>query len=273
MKIKLKLTFLILLTLLLSSAKANFNQDEPWFASKDLLIKNKTYLELFGGAVYPDMIYSEKSYIGLTRKSFFMYDAGISLKFQRGKWFSFSPRLTYMGQGISMNDNMLYSLQARYVSFSFPFELQLGLTKQMNKSISKIFFYAGPYIATPVSIHLQTKEYSKWLSLSEVKMLNWGGEAGVGIRIPTYSLDGGSNITIRFSYLRGLNDTYTSFEKDLNSQNQGDQFYLDGGKRYNSALKLTIGIEIPIKVKKSISFTAGGDGKKNYKRVVVVDEK
>jgi hypothetical protein len=36
---------------------------------------------------------------------------------------------------------------------------------------------------------------------------------------------------------------------------------------------LTIGIEIPLKAKKFVSFTAGGNGKKNYKRVVVVDEK
>jgi hypothetical protein len=268
-----KSIIVLLLIILFNSGKANFFDKDPWFTSKDLMIKNKTFFELFGGVVSPDMTYSIKSFNKIEQVPLFLYDVGISLRFQRGKWFSFSPRLTYLCQGVSINNDLKYRLRANYVNFSIPLELQFELNKKMNKSVTRFFFYATPYIATPISVNLKTNIYSDWLSYSEMNVLNVGGEAGLGFRIPTYSLEGSSNITIRLSYLRGLNDTYTKLEKNIVNQTLRDQLYLDGGKRYNSAVLLTIGIEIPVKAKKYVSFTAGGDGKKNYKRVVVVDEK
>jgi hypothetical protein len=268
-----KITLLILVILLSLSVEANFFKKDPWFTSKDLMIKNKTYFELFGGAVYPDMTYSIKSFNKVEQDPLFLYDIGISFRFQRGKWFSFSPRLTFLGQGISMKDDLKYRFNAKYVSFSFPVELQFDLTKKMNKSNLKFFFYAGPYIATPVLVHIETKEYSKRLAYKEMNTINWGGEVGVGIRIPTFSLEGRSNIHVRLSFLRGLNDTNTKYERDITDQSQKDQLYVNDGKRFNSAIKLTIGIEIPLKARKLDTFTAGGHGKHYYKKVVVVDEK
>jgi hypothetical protein len=255
--------------------EANFLQKEkePWFTSKDLMIRNKTYFELFGGAVYSNMTYSLKSLNNVERNPQFLYDAGISLRFQRGKWYSFSPRLTLLNQGVSMKDKLEYRFNANYLSFSFPVELQFDLSDKMNSSVSRMFFYITPYIATPISVHISSNEYSNWLLLSEMKTINWGGEAGIGLRIPTFSLEGRSNILVRLSYLRGFNNTYTRFEKNITVQSQRDQLYVIDGKRFNSAIKLTIGVEIPLKNKKLVSFTAGGNGKKNFKRVVVVDEK
>jgi hypothetical protein len=268
-----KIILLFWVILLSFSAEANFLKKDPWFTSKDLMIKDKTYFELFGGAVYSNMTYSLKSLNIAERNPLILYDAGISLRFQRGKWFSFAPRLTLLNQGVSMKDELKYRFNANYLSFSFPVELQFELSNKMNRSVSRIFFYMTPYIATPISVHIVTNEYSNWLLLNEMKTINWGGEAGVGLRIPTFSLEGRSNISVRLSYLRGFNNTYTQFEKNLTTQSQRDQLYVIDGKRFNNAIKLTVGIEIPLKNKKIVSFTAGGNGKKNYKRVVVVDEK
>jgi len=251
---------------------ASGNDDNPWYVSRDLLIKNKTYFELFGGGVYPIMSYSEKSF-SQDKAPCFLYDFGGAIRFQRGKWFSFSPRLTYMGQGVAMDDDLDYRLRINYISFTFPVELQVYLHERMNKSVSRLFFFAGPYVATPVSSRLLNNSYSKWLTFSEVKKLNLGGEVGVGFRIPTYSLEGSSNIELKLSYLRGFLDTYTNYEKNLADPDLRSQLYINNGKRFNSAIKLTVGIEIPKKTKKYVSFTAGGDGKKRYKKVVVVDEK
>jgi len=259
--------------LLSLNASANFRNDNPWFTSKDLLVKNKTFFELFGGAVYPDMIYSEKSIINVEHKPLFSYDAGVSIRFQRGKWFSFSPRFTFLGQGVSMNDELKYRLLSKYVSFTLPVEFQIDLSQKMNKSNPKIYFYFGPYIATPASINILTNGSSVWLKRSEMTIINYGAEAGLGIRIPTFTLDGRSNINLRLSYLRGLNDTYSVYEKGIKDQSKRAQLYINDGQRFNSGIKLTVCIEIPLKTKKFVTFTAGGDGKKNYKRVVVVDEK
>jgi hypothetical protein len=271
--VRMKISIFLLISFLSLSALAQVTEKNPWFTSKDLLIKNKTYFELFGGAVYPQMIYSNKAFNKAEHDPLFLYDAGVSLRFQRGKWFSFSPRFTFFGQGISMKDELKYTYKANYISFSLPFEMQFDLGKEMNKSVSKLFIYTGPYIATPVSVHIQTKNHSNWLSISEMKRINWGAEAGIGIRIPTFTLEGRSFMNIRLSYLHGFNDTYSEYEKKLVDQSIKDEFYVDNGKRFNSSIKLTICIEIPLKAKKFVSFTAGGDGKKNYKRVVVVDEK
>jgi hypothetical protein len=268
-----KSTLFILMLIISFISKAMLTDGDPWFTSKDKMIKNKTFIELFGGSVYSNMNYSAKSFNTVERVPLFTYDTGISIRFQRGKWFSFSPRLTYLCQGVSFDDDLKYKLRANYVNFSVPLELQFGLRNKMNKSIPKIFFYATPYIGTPISYHIKNNVYSDWLSYSEMSVFNMGVEAGFGFRIPTFSLEGSSNITIRLSYLRGLIDTYTKLEKTIVNQPLREQLFLDGGKRFNSAIKLTIGIEIPVKTKKYVSFTAGGDGKKNYKRVVVVDEK
>jgi hypothetical protein len=273
MNIFMKLPLVLLLLFISCIVSANFKDDDPWFTSKDLLIKNKTFFELFGGAVYPDMKYSDKSPSNIEHNPFFSWDAGISLRFQRGKWFSFVPRFTFLGQGVSMNDELKYRLIAKYVSFTFPVEIQLDLSKEMNKSTPKIFFYLGPYIATPISVNIITKGSSKWLLNSEMNKINYGAEAGIGFRIPTFTLEGRSNINLRLSYMRGLNDTYSVYEKGIQDQSKRAQLYINDGKRFNSGIKLTVCIEIPLKAKKYVSFTAGGNGKKNYKRVVVVDEK
>lgn len=269
----LKTTLVLLMFILSLTASANFEKDDTWFTSRDLLIKNKTFFEIFGGAVYPNMVYSNKSFDQIERTPYFIYDAGVSLRFQRGKWFSYSPRLTYFGQGISMNDALKYQLRENSVGFSFPFELQFDLSKEMNKSISKLFFYAGPFVSIPVSAHIQTANFTEWLNYNDMKTFDYGGEIGVGVRIPTFSLEGSSIFLFRLSYQRGFNNTFTQYEKSIVDQAKRNQLYVNDGKRFYSALKLTIGIELPLKQKKMVSFTAGGNGKKNYKRVVVVDEK
>ena len=219
------------------------------------------------------MIYSAKSVGKMEQDPYFLWDYGFALRFQRGKKFSFIPRFTYFGQGISIKDDLNYRLRLNAFSFSFPLELQYDLKKERNVSIPKFFIYAGPYISLPVSARIMTNDYSKWVGFKGMNKINYGGEVGVGFRIPTYSVEGSSNVQVRVSYLRGFNDTYTKFERDITDQSLRDKLYINDGKRFNSAIKLTVGVEIPFKTRKYISFTAGGDGKKNYKRVVVIDEK
>lgn len=267
-------TSLILIVLSLSIiASAQVSEKNPWFKSKDLLIGNQTCFELFGGAVYPNMTYSTKAFNSVERNQVFLYEVGFSFRFQRGKWFSVSPRLSYFGQGVSMKDENNYSFRMDNLSFALPVEMQFALGKNERKGITKFFVFAGPYIAYPVSGNISAGDFSYDLKAGDITTINWGGEGGLGIRISTFSLESRSNINLRLSYLQGFYDTYSAFEKNRQDQSTTQKLYLDGGKRLNNVIKLTIGIEIPFKNRKLVSFTAGGDGKKTYKKVVVVDEK
>jgi hypothetical protein len=244
----------------------------PWFTKKDKLIGKKVYWELFGGLTYPKMIYSFTVYDQNKRKSLFLPDVGLASRFQMRKWFSLNPRLSYSPQGVAFPGSNDYKLTLNYLKFSLPVDFQFMIGKRNQIGTSKFFLFAGPYVSLPLSEKLSTGEFSYSIKMGDMNIPDYGVNAGFGLRIPTFSLESSSYITLRLEYDRGFSDTYSANESSV-APVLDERLYLNGGKRYNSAFKLIVGIEIPHKNKKMISFTAGGDGKKNYKKVVIIDEK
>ncbi len=236
----------------------------PWYSDKDKFAGNGCYLELFGGGVYPNMKFSNAELNSIERKSMFMYDFGMSLRCQMINWFSAGPRLSYFGQGVLLNDNSKYQLKANYIGLQVPLEFQFDLIKKKKGANMKSFFYLAPYLAVPISGTIQT-------SMTETNIVrgkniadyNYGAEAGIGVRIPTFSLEDRSNLIFRLSWLQGLSNVFP----------ESGSVPEIGGNGINSAIKLTVCVEIPLKNKKMVSFTAGGDGKKKYKKVVITEQK
>jgi len=163
-------------------------------------------------------------------------------------------------------------MKLNYLNFSVPVDLQFPLGKRNQTGTTKFFIYAGPYIALPVSANIAAGGFSGNLKMADLTKPDYGLDAGLGFRIPTFSLESRSYLTLRLCYTRGFADTYSLAESTMNTA-INDQLFLDGGKRYSSCIKLIVGVEIPLKNKKMISFTAGGDGKKNFKKIVIIDEK
>jgi hypothetical protein len=182
------------------------------------------------------------------------------------------PRLSYAEQGIAFNDGGNYELKMNYINLSLPVELQLQIGERNLVGATRVFLFAGPYVAVPFSGKISSGEFLQTLTMGEMAFPDYGIDAGLGFRIPTFSLESRSFLTIRLAYTRGFANTYSSSESNINAS-LNEKLYLDGGKRFNSGLKLIVGVEIPKKSKRVISFTAGGDGKKNYKKAVIVDEK
>jgi hypothetical protein len=246
--------------------------DEPWFTPKDNLRGNKVFYELFGGISYPYMVYSNSTYDNIKRNLVTLPDFGISARFQFKKVFSINPRISYSGQTISIADKSNYQLKSDNINLTIPFDFQFQLGERDQTGTTKLFFFAGPYIALPFSEKISTGTFSANLKMKDLTIPDYGVEAGFGFRIPTFSLEGRSFLSIRLSYFRGFADTYSLKESALNPL-LNSRLYLDGGKRFNNGFKLILGIELPQKNKKVISFNAGGDSKKSYKRVVIIDEK
>jgi hypothetical protein len=232
----------------------------------------RIYYELFGGVSSPTMIYSNSYYDNVVRTSQILPEFGLSARFQFKKWASLIPRFSYIQQGINFQDGNGYTLTTNNINFSLPVEFQLQIGKSNLVGATRVFFFAGPYIGIPFSGKITSGDFSSNLELNDLTYPDYGAEAGLGIRIPTFSLESRSFLNIRFSYTRGFANTYSVAESAINPA-MNEKLYLNGGERFNGGFKLILGIEIPKKSKRVISFTAGGDGKKNYKKAVIVDEK
>lgn len=255
-------TFLIVFPLFL--LVASVSAKNPWYSDKDKFAGNGCYLELFGGAVYPDMKFSVAELNSIERDPMFMYDLGMSLRCQMINWFSFGPRLSYFGQGVSLNSTSKYRLKANYIGLYVPLEYQFDLIRRKRGANSKSFLYLAPYLAVPVSGSIKSGIYDTKIVRGEnIADFNYGTEVGFGFRIPTFSLEDHSNLILRLSWLQGLSNVYP----ELGSVND-----LVGKGTYSS-IKLTVCVEIPLKTKKMISFTAGGDGKKRYKKVIITEQR
>jgi hypothetical protein len=272
--LKKLITYLFLILLLTTTAKHNFavtREKNPWY-TKDMQSANRTFVEIFGGGIYSSMLYSDKNYQSFERNHNILQDYGLGIRFQFGYLFSVNPRIANFGQGISLKTENQYHFKQNMVGVFLPFEVQIPLKNRMKTGITKLFFYVAPYLSTPISGEIKTINSIQKPRASDMVKYNYGAEAGIGIRIPTFSMNERSNINIRASYMRGFNDTYSPFELDKILHPIGEEIYLLGGLRYNHGIKLTLSIELFLSSNKMTTFTAGGDGRKNFKRVIVFDK-
>ncbi len=264
-------SILLIITILFFNIELKAEKN-PWYASKDDMAGTKVYYELFGGIIYPAITFSNSNYDNAVRTTFVLPEFGISARFQFKKWISLAPRLSYSQQGIGFQDGSIYKLTTNNINFSLPVDLQFQIGKSNIVGATRFFLFAGPYIGAPFTGKVSTGDYSYSLNFNDLSFPDYGFEAGFGFRIPTFSLENRSFLNIKLSYSRGFANTYSASEPLLNPP-LNERLYLDGGQRFNGGLKLIIGIEMPKKSKRIISFTAGGDGKKNYKKAVIVDER
>lgn len=257
----------------------SYGKSNPWFKDKEKFVEDCCHIDIFGGTVFPNMRYSDSHINSLKRNILILPDFGFSFRYQRFKSFSLGGRFSFSGQGVSLTEmedigqvellESVYKLKAYYLSLSVPIEYQLDIIKSKRGGNPKTFFYIAPFISTPVSGSVEKGRITADLSPGmDINSLNYGAELGFGFRIPTFSLEDRSNLILRFSWIEGFADTYLPVDKKI----LNDELYVAGGKRFSSGFKMTLCIEIPLKPKKIISFTAGGDGKKNYKKVVNIKE-
>ncbi|HPR31984.1 MAG TPA: hypothetical protein PLK12_07810 [Prolixibacteraceae bacterium] len=258
---------------ILSGSKVVFGQDSPWFTEKEKMMGNRFFLELEGGGMVPYMHYPERTDFQIDENMLFLPGGGLILRMQRGKWFSWLPGIHYLQQGTHIVSPDEYIAKLHFARISLPVEAAVPFVSKRHKTNSAFLIFGGPYAAFPFPGKVHSGEWELPVFENSLTSFNWGFEAGIGFRIETFSLTSKNNLNLRFSWMQGLSDSFSPEEKALTNDAHFDRFPFLKGKRVLSGLKATLSIEIPFREHRVISFTAGSDGKKNYKKIVIIDEK
>lgn len=272
MGIKLKTGIQLIAGLVMFIHQNAVANDNPWFKDKDKLVGNSFNIELVGGGVLPFTRYTPDNSDKLETKQLILLETGIIFRFQRGKWFSWLPGIKYLQHGNHIVSPYEYKLKANYLTFSLPVEWAFEIERKYKKSTSAFTLFAGPYIAAPLSGSVTGEGFREEIFQNSFTRFNYGIEGGFGFRIQTFSLSDKSNINLRVSWMQGFNDAFAP-EEIISPLADYDNINFTDGKRIISGLKVTLAFEISFKSKRVVSFTAGGDGKKNYKKFVIIDEK
>jgi hypothetical protein len=240
----------------------------PFGASKVGFNKNLFYFDLNGGFSTPSLVFDNNQFAGLKSDRFFDQTFGMGLRIQFKPKMSFSTHLSYRELGGKFNDYHQFCLQANYLNLFSPLEYDIQLTAKPRSHLPNIMLYAGPYFAYNLGGTINSEQIELLLTSNEMAQLDYGVEGGMGIRVPTYSFTGKSYITLKASFFRGLANNFPVGSTHELAQKE-QLMIADAGSRFNQGLRLTVSYELSLNKKKMTTFTAGGDGKKTYKRILV----
>lgn len=240
----------------------------PFGSSKQFFKKKLYYAELNGGGILSSMDYKKNQYDSYQSNPFLNKTFGLGLRVQFSNNLSFSSQLTYrtLGASFPKYDNMV--LKANNLNLFVPFELDHFFEPVPNRVLPNAMFFAGPFVAYNIGGHIVSDKINQEMTSDEMLDYDYGLEAGLGLRIPTFSFTGKSFITVKASYFRGFANTLPSSIR--HSEDQMKMLMLTNkGRRNSQGIRLTLSYELTLTKVEMTSFTAGGDGKKTYKRFVV----
>ena len=240
----------------------------PFGSSTQNFKKNLYYAELNGGGVMSSMAYDKNQYDVYNSDPFLNTTFGLGLRVQFDKHLSFSTQLSYRGQGASFSKYDNISIKTKNLNLFIPFEYDYFFKPIPKRVLPNAMFFAGPYIAYNIGGSIVSDRIKQDLTAGEMLDYDYGLEAGLGLRIPTFSFTGKSFLTIKASYFRGFANTLPA------SHEHGDEqmemlMLTNKGRRHNQGIRLTLSYELTLSKIEMTTFTAGGDGKKTYKRFVV----
>jgi len=259
-----KLTPLLLLFVTISS----FSQ-RPFGPSDLPVSENMFYLELLGGGILPDMKFAGTPFDADLSEPALRRSGGIAFRFQPSKVFSYSALISYREQGIVIPKRNETSLNANYLNLFFPVEFDLNLRKVKKKAGPVLVLFAGPYAAYFLGGNVKDLKSNFPLKNNDINQWDAGLEAGTGIRIPTFSLQSRSNLNLKASYYYGFINSFPPVFPDYNDGQLEQLLLSKTGNRVNSGYRFTLSYEISLNRQKIDTFTAGGDGKKTYKRFLI----
>jgi hypothetical protein len=259
---------IFLLVLVCFSFLSKLWAETPWFPPTNLIKAKKTYFEIFGGMQQADMRYDAPGFPGLKRNFDPKVAAGMGVRYQVGDYFSSALYGVYSQNGISLGEENHYNFYTDNIGVFVPVEYHIKVSSN-PKVKTRIFVQAGPYVSTPVGGRVTSGQYTLPMGKALVAPLDYGVEIGSGVRAAVFSLNGRSYIRLKASYFRGFANTYSESELNGTATSLNQPLYSITGKRVNQGLRLMFSIEIPLEREDVVTFTAGGDGKKTYKRFVV----
>lgn len=240
---------------------------QSWGPSK-VKAQNKVFLEFQGGAMFSDLIYTGSDFKNQTSSFYLGHTEGVAMRAQINQYVSAGALVSYRSEGEYLNDLQL-SVNPRFLNFYVPIEFDFAPLNKVDKSKPSAIVFGGPYVAYNLGGFVKGDDVNFEITTNEFNSIDFGAEAGVGLRIPVFSMEGRSNLNLRISYFRGfVNSTVNtsiSSKPDIELLQVG---LSNAGSRNNSGIRLSVGYELSFVKRKMTTFTAGGNGKRTYKKFV-----
>ena len=259
-----------LVILLILAYASNAQKHRPFGPTEQASEKNVFYLELLGGGIFPGMKFNGTPFDSYRSERFTGQTEGMGFRIQATTFVSYGALISYRSQGVSFPEQQNYLMHANYMNLFVPVEFGVRVGKSKRKARPKVLAFAGPYAAYLLKGDVERGKNEYALSTDEINQWDAGIEGGIGLRIPTFSLQGKSDLNFKVSYYYGLLNTYPEFGANYPEENLDQLLLSKTGSRVNQGLRFTISYAISFGGNKPESFTAGGDGKKTYKRFLNV---
>lgn len=241
----------------------------PFGVSKEVFKKSLYHIEISAGAMSPSIGFSGTPFDNIQRSFGVDKTGGLAFRVQFKEKISFSTQIAYRSASVSIPEYNDYCIRAHYINLFTPFEFNCNIIRRKRKSDICFLLFAGPYVANNMGGDMSVTGNSIKLTASEINQFDYGFESGLGMRIPVYSLGEKSNITIKASYVCGLANTYPVSLQKYTSNEQSKFLLSTQGNRYVRGVQFSLTYEILLEKKAASYFTAGGDGKKTYKKFLV----
>lgn len=228
--------------------------------------RNIFYIELMGGGILPDMTYSGTPFDNFKTKPELTHTEGIGMRFQSTKAFSIGLMFSYANQGVMIPEAGNYALNTGSLNLNIPFEYGLALGKSKRKANPVFLLFVGPYASKALKSSLSIGKETIQNDLINPYPYDFGAELGMGIRIPTFSVQGKSDLSIKVAYDKGFINNFPDGIAELTELEQEKMLLVPFGQRTNKGIKVTLTYAFSLQAPSNNSFVAGGDGKKTYKR-------
>jgi len=236
----------------------------PFGVSKQPFTGQTCYFELNGSAMLPKVGFSGTGFDNTISENIFRKAFGMAIRWQYERNWSLAGNVTYRETGAYFPSNNNFRLKSNDINLYIPVEFDLYIKAKPRMKPPQFVFFAGPYFSYNIGGEIISDLLQQDLSEQNISPYDAGVEAGVGMRIPTFSFSHRSFINIKASYFYGLLNTFP------NERVAYEQLMLSkAGKRFNHGIRITLAYEMSVLKKELSSFTAGGDGKRTYKRILV----
>ncbi|MCF8362218.1 MAG: PorT family protein [Prolixibacteraceae bacterium] len=262
------MTRLIILFFLIS-LMGKLNAQSPFGEAKERFMKNVYFIELTGGVILPSYNFFDTSYDDLYGDVFYNQTGALAFRTQFRQHFSFSPRISYDIKGGAYPSNYNdFEVKSHYLSLLTPIEFNGYFSEKRKITKPGWLLYLGPYVSYGLGGSLKNAEVEYDLEPEDFNTFDAGFEVGIGLRIPTFSFTGMGNFTLKAAFYHGVVNSYPE-KQTSRIADFGEIMYSENGTRYNMGLRFTISYEIALLKKEMPTYTAGGDGKRSYKKFIV----
>lgn len=236
----------------------------PFVLSKQKFNEQACFFELSGSLILPKVGFVGTEFDCNSSKNDFRNGFGVAVRWQFDKQWSLAANVSYRETGVFFPNNNNYRLMSKNINVFVPFDFDIYIKAKPRVKPPQFVLFVGPYFSYGFNGEVVSDLIQQNLSAKNTSPFDVGIEAGAGMRIPTFSFTHRSFIIIKASYFYGFTNTFPK-------ERVFDDFLMlsKTGKRYNNGIRITLAYELSMLKKEMSSFTAGGDGKKTYKRILV----